>query len=118
MLDLPGTSLDMTSHTNGISQARLLNFNILKGIYMGNMKEAEANVWMATLAFPCFESRGVEIFKCSRPGYSCKIARWTLNTNQSINIPFSAQSAFVILGDRCLTNSYFPCQPRWKADNI
>jgi hypothetical protein len=39
----------MTSHTNGISQARLLNFNILKGIYMGNMKEAEANVWMATL---------------------------------------------------------------------
>jgi hypothetical protein len=46
MLDLPGTSLDMTSHTNGISQARLLNFNILKGIYMGNMKEAEANVWM------------------------------------------------------------------------
>ena len=49
MLALPGTSLDMTSHTNGISQARLLNFNILKGIYMGNMKEAEANVWLATL---------------------------------------------------------------------
>jgi hypothetical protein len=49
MLDLPGTSLDMTSHTNRISQARLLNFNILKGIYMGNMKEAETNVWMATL---------------------------------------------------------------------
>jgi hypothetical protein len=46
MLDLPGTSLDMTSHTNGISQARLLNFNILKGIYMGNMKEAEDNVWL------------------------------------------------------------------------
>jgi hypothetical protein len=40
MLALPGTSLDMTFHTNGISQARLLNFNILKGIYMGNMKEA------------------------------------------------------------------------------
>ena len=49
MLALPGTSLDMISHTNGISQARLLNFNILKGIYMGNMKEAEANVWLATL---------------------------------------------------------------------
>jgi hypothetical protein len=49
MLALPGTSLDMTSHTNGISQARLLNFNILKGIYMGNMKETEANVWLATL---------------------------------------------------------------------
>jgi hypothetical protein len=27
MLALPGTSLDMISHTNGISQARLLNFN-------------------------------------------------------------------------------------------
>jgi hypothetical protein len=49
MLALPGTSLDMISHTNGISQARLLNFNILKGIYMGNLKEAEANVWLATL---------------------------------------------------------------------
>jgi lambda repressor-like predicted transcriptional regulator len=45
MLALPGTSLDMTSHTNGISQERLMNFNILKGIYMGNMNEAEANVW-------------------------------------------------------------------------
>ena len=45
MLALPGTSLDMTSHTNGISQERLMNFNILKGIYMGNMNEAETNVW-------------------------------------------------------------------------
>jgi hypothetical protein len=26
-------------------------------------------------------------FKCSRPEYSWKIARWTLNTNQSINQP-------------------------------
>jgi hypothetical protein len=42
------------------------------------------------ITFPCFESRGVKIFKCSRPEYSQKIARWTLNTNQSIirsNIP-------------------------------
>jgi hypothetical protein len=31
------------------------------------------------------KSRGVYIFKCSRPEYSWKIARWTLNTNQSIN---------------------------------
>jgi hypothetical protein len=37
------------------------------------------------ISFPCFESRGVYIFKCSRPDYSWKIARWTLNTNQSIN---------------------------------
>ena len=37
------------------------------------------------ITFPCFNSRGVYIFKCSRPEYSWKIARWTLNTNQSIN---------------------------------
>jgi hypothetical protein len=37
------------------------------------------------ITFPCFESRGVYIFKCSRSEYSWKIARWTLNTNQSIN---------------------------------
>jgi hypothetical protein len=36
------------------------------------------------ITFPFFESRGVYIFKCSRPEYSWKIARWTLNTNQSI----------------------------------
>ena len=37
------------------------------------------------ITFPCFESHGVWIFKCSRPEYSWKIARWTLSTNQSIN---------------------------------
>jgi hypothetical protein len=37
------------------------------------------------ITFPCFESRGFKIFKCSRPEYSWKIARWTLNINQSIN---------------------------------
>jgi hypothetical protein len=39
---------------------------------------------MYTITFPCFESRGVYIFKCSRPEYSWKIARWTLNTNQHL----------------------------------
>jgi hypothetical protein len=33
MLALPGTSLDMTSHRNGVGQVRLMNFNLLKGIY-------------------------------------------------------------------------------------
>ena len=38
------------------------------------------------IIFPCFESCGVWIFRCSRPEYSWKIARWTLNNYQSINV--------------------------------
>lgn len=38
MLALPGTSFDIISYTN-----------LLIGLYMENMKEAVANVWLATL---------------------------------------------------------------------
>jgi hypothetical protein len=47
------------------------------------------------ISFPYFESRGVYIFKCSRPEYSWKIARWTLNTNQSINQSINLTSHIV-----------------------
>jgi hypothetical protein len=66
-----GTSVLFTSHPNDEWSIRdLLHWQ---------------NYPSLPITFPCFKSRGVYIFKCSRPEYSWKIARWTLNTNQSIN---------------------------------